>query len=60
MSDVLAQPVPVGRSLWADARIRLFRNKAAVTSLFFLFILLTETLMDFATRGWVNVPQLMH
>lgn len=31
-----------------------------VTSLFFLFILLTETLMDFATRGWVNVPQLMH
>lgn len=30
------------------------------TSLFFLFILLTETLMDFATRGWVSVPTLMH
>ena len=39
MSDVLAQPVPVGRSLWADARIRLFRNKAAVTSLFFLILM---------------------
>ena len=39
MSDVLAQPVPVGRSLWADARIRLFRNKAAVTSLFFLIFM---------------------
>ncbi len=32
----LATPAPVGRSLWTDARIRLFRNKAAVASLFFL------------------------
>lgn len=30
------------------------------TSLFFLFILLSETLMDFATRGWVSIPRLMH
>jgi cytochrome c oxidase subunit 4 len=30
------------------------------TSLFFLTILLTETLMDFATRGWVAIPKLMH
>jgi oligopeptide transport system permease protein len=29
-------PPPLGRSLWTDARIRLFRNKAAVASLFFL------------------------
>ena len=29
-------PPPTGRSLWQDARIRLFRNKAAVASLFFL------------------------
>ncbi len=29
-------PPPVGRSLWADARARLFRNRAAVASLFFL------------------------
>jgi hypothetical protein len=30
------------------------------TSLFFLTILLTETLMDFATRGWIAIPKLMH
>ncbi len=32
-------PVTVSRSLWADARIRLFRNKAAVVSLFFLLFM---------------------
>ncbi|MCO4053938.1 MAG: ABC transporter permease subunit [Bosea sp.] len=33
------QPPPIGRSLWTDARIRLFRNKAAVASLFFLIFM---------------------
>jgi oligopeptide transport system permease protein len=32
-------PPPLGRSLWQDARIRLFRNKAAVASLFFLIFM---------------------
>jgi oligopeptide transport system permease protein len=32
-------PPPVGRSLWTDARTRLFRNKAAVASLFFLIFM---------------------
>jgi oligopeptide transport system permease protein len=32
-------PPPLGRSLWTDARIRLFRNKAAVASLFFLIFM---------------------
>ncbi len=32
-------PVTVSRSLWADARIRLQRNKAAVISLFFLIFM---------------------
>ncbi len=36
MSAAADAITPVGRSLWADARIRLFRNKAAVASLFFL------------------------
>ncbi len=36
MSAAADAIAPVGRSLWADARIRLFRNKAAVASLFFL------------------------
>ena len=39
MSEAAAAPVTVSRSLWADARIRLFRNKAAVTSLFFLIFM---------------------
>lgn len=34
-----AEIVPVGRSLWQDARIRLFGNKAAVASLFFLIFM---------------------
>ena len=41
MSEVAASgKVPVGRSLWTDARRRLFRNKAAVTSLFFLVFMM--------------------
>ena len=45
-SPASARPVPAkgaveGRSLWKDARIRFFRNKAAVASLFvFLLVCL--------------------
>lgn len=37
MSDSEARQVK-GRSLWVDARVRLFRNKAAVTSMIILSI----------------------
>ncbi len=38
-NPLASAPVTVSRSLWADARIRLFRNKAAVVSLFFLLFM---------------------
>lgn len=42
MAESAALPLPettTGRSLWADARARLFRNKAAVTSMILLGII---------------------
>ena len=37
--DQLAQAAPHGRSLWADARTRFMRNKAAVVSLVLLLLI---------------------
>jgi oligopeptide transport system permease protein len=38
---VAAAPIPVaGRSLWADARLRLLKNRAATTSAWFLLVMI--------------------
>ena len=43
-----------GRSLWEDARIRFFKNKAAVTSLFFLSAILLFTFIGPYMAQWSN------
>lgn len=52
MSDSAALPVPpAGRSLWQDARIRLRRNRAAMTSLIVLALMALACLAGPAFTG---------
>ena len=44
----------IGRSLWYDARIRFFKNKAAVTSLIILSIILIFTFLGPLFAQWSN------
>jgi oligopeptide transport system permease protein len=44
----------IGRSLWEDARIRFFKNKAAVTSLFFLLAILLFSFFGPLLAQWSN------
>ena len=57
--DQLAQTAPHGRSLWADARTRFMRNKAAVVSLVLLLVIATVCVIgpaiwphEFDTADW--------
>ena len=43
-----------GRSLWYDARIRFFKNKAAVTSLFLLLAILFFSFLGPFLAQWSN------
>lgn len=52
LSDEIMEDIPAGRSLWQDASRRFFRNKAAVTSLvllclIILFIIFAPVLIPF-------------
>ena len=44
----------IGRSLWEDARIRFFKNKAAVTSLIFLLAILLFSFFGPLLAQWSN------
>jgi len=44
----------IGRSLWEDARIRFFKNKAAVTSLIFLLAILLFSFFGPFLAQWSN------
>ena len=44
----------IGRSLWHDARIRFFKNKAALTSLIILSIILIFTFIGPLFAQWTN------
>jgi oligopeptide transport system permease protein len=45
LADIGAEAAPAGRSLWSDARRRLFANRAAVTSLVLLAIIAALVLL---------------
>jgi len=45
---------PAGRSLWADARIRFFRNRAAVVSLFVLGFVFAFAMFGQMISPWTN------
>ena len=52
-ADALGQAEPVrGRSLWADARARFFRNRAAVTSLVLLAVIAVFALIGPMVAPW--------
>ncbi len=48
------QPAVAGRSLWADARIRFFKNKAAVASLFILAFVFAFAMFGQMISPWSN------
>ncbi|MFO0453488.1 MAG: ABC transporter permease [Pseudomonadota bacterium] len=52
MSAVAAEAVPAGRSLWADARRRLARNRAAIASLWVLGALAVLALVGPSLSPW--------
>ena len=55
LSENLSNIDPVkGRSLWHDARIRFFKNKAALTSLFLLICVLLFTFIGPIFAQWSN------
>lgn len=51
MADVAAPAVQASRSLWDDARIRLFRNKAAVAGLIVLAVVTLSALIGPSLTG---------
>lgn len=52
VANTLAQAAPKGRSLWADARRRFFRNRAAVTALVVLCLVGTFALIGSTLSPW--------
>lgn len=53
LSDIAAQEEEVhGRSLWSDARIRLFKNKAAVASMILLSIITLMAILAPYISAW--------
>lgn len=53
IADDLANAVPIkGRSLWADARARFFRNRAAVAGLIVLFLVAAFALIGPFVSPW--------
>ena len=62
--EPLLQAVQGGRSLWDDARARLFRNKAAVASMWVLAIMVLIAIivlkrMQARTRSKTDAPDII-
>ncbi|GAA3868546.1 ABC transporter permease [Celeribacter arenosi] len=51
-TTALAEQMIVSRSFWADARIRFFRNRMAVVSIFMLFCLVLFAIFGHALATW--------